>query len=132
MCRKRFDCELSCNYIISFLEPERAQAYYIDGDWKENFYEVDDLEDLAEHISLGLFNEPDNLFERDPKDPSKFRRGFSRFVEGFGRFVRDGSPNKYELDEEFSQYGGGIVVTTEDLRNQWTTEVVEPDESKEL
>jgi len=43
--------------VIEFCDPEKARAYFIDGDWKDSFYTFDDLEEVADLLGSQLVDE---------------------------------------------------------------------------
>jgi hypothetical protein len=46
------DITIQTEVSVLFHHPEKTESYFIDGDWGNYFYRLDDLDELAEHIAL--------------------------------------------------------------------------------
>lgn len=97
----RFDGEVSHVTSITFSDPEKAKAEFIDGDWSDYFWEIDDMEDLATNIIQAVHNEQE-ISEIDSQDKYVMKRS----PEGFGVYLKDG--NDWVMDNEHT---GKITVT---------------------
>lgn len=65
---------------VEFDNPEKAEAFFIDGDWKKSFWTFDDLDEVAESIANSFHWENDH-WDKDYKKTAKF-------LEGYGNFIR--------------------------------------------
>ncbi len=88
---------------VQFEDPEAAKAYFVDGDWKKDFYELNDLEALAVAVASGFHHETDR-WDTDLKC-------WCRFVEGFGKFVMiKDTPCAFRLTDGYAKEGGGHIL----------------------
>ena len=46
--------EISTEIDIQFSDESKAEAFFIEGDWKETFFTFNDLEDVSRHIAYGF------------------------------------------------------------------------------
>lgn len=100
----KFKATLECEIEVDFSDKEKAQAYFIDGDWKEYFYTFDGLDEFTRHL-VYAFNESEEML----------RGGRIKFVEGIGEFIHDRSKNEWRLTHKNLQEGesflcGQIVI----------------------
>ena len=93
MTKYRTDFEMQID--VEFVEPEKAKAFFIDGDWKESFWSFDDLDEVAESISRLFFYEVEHW--------NREQKAFVRFLEGYGYFVRQG--DVYISSKEYAEAG---------------------------
>jgi hypothetical protein len=98
--RTSFEMEID----VSFADPEKAKAYFIDGEWKDSFWEIDDMEELAKYIAHSFHVEGDRYDAE--------RKAIVRSAEGFGDYIL-GDSGLYHLDETSAEYVGGITVRYE-------------------
>ena len=96
-------CSFEMEIDINFQDTDKAKSYYIDGDWKESFYSLADLEEVAEQLSYSFYVEDEKW--------DKILKAVIKFVEGFGTFVK--KDNEWHLTEEFASDGGGIIICYE-------------------
>lgn len=97
--------ELKAEIDVVFSEPEKAVAVFIDGDWKDAFWPIDDIEDLATNIARAFHHERDQF-----KYDDKINKGWNiRYPEGFGTFVQQGD-DTYVMEDEST---GKIIVSYE-------------------
>jgi hypothetical protein len=101
--RNRLECEID----IDFVDLDKAKAYFIGSDWAEDFFEFEDIEDLAEHLSFNFHQAREIL-----KD------GLVRFVEGIGEFVYSYENKEWRLTDKYLPEGevlpcGDIVIRYE-------------------
>jgi hypothetical protein len=85
---------------VEFTEPEKAKAFFIDGDWKNSFYTFKNLEDLAESLML---NTKDKLLFREHWHEDKEIKSGAK-VEGFPVF--------------YSQVGGKLATEENSIIGQ--------------
>lgn len=94
---------LEAKLLVKFTNPETAEKIFIDGDWKETFYTLYDLEDLVRHLSYA--------FMRTPDEWNSELKLFVKFIEGFDLFVLrgetyssiycvDGEPYEITIEQE--------------------------------
>lgn len=77
---------------VVFHHPEKTESYFIDGDWKNYFYSLDDLDELAETIALGARCSGVNLH----KDSETSNYEWVIDIEGFPLFYKKyGERNHY-------------------------------------
>ncbi len=98
---KKFNVELKAEHNVSFSNPEKAQAFFIDGKWKDVFYDFVDLEELAGFIAL-----------------SYLQHGKS--FEGFSDFQRTKSP--MIVENKCEEYGIISIEVDMDLEVDYITE----------
>lgn len=65
---------------VSFYDPEKAKEFFIESDWKDYFFEFENLDKAAEHLALA--------FHLYPEQWSKSRNVSYRSPEGFGDFYK--------------------------------------------
>lgn len=101
----RFEVDLEMQVHIDFDDISKSDSFFIEGDWKESFWKVDELRDLAEIIAYAFSTD-------SPHYMSKYGK-FGVFLEGFGDFFREdySRPEKYRLDDESAELCGGITIT---------------------
>jgi len=90
---------------VNFIDEKKSYNHFIKGDWKESFYDFDDLDEIAEHIACN-FHHASSEFR---KIEGKHR--FVKFIEGFGDFVQQDN-GLYRLTEDIDG-GGDIDVSYE-------------------
>lgn len=77
MTMKKFNIELQANIKVTFSDPKKAQAYFIDGEWNEYFFDFDSLQELAEFIGSNFVDERDRVLKGlcivNPKDGSALK-----------------------------------------------------------
>lgn len=85
---------------VEFTDPEKAKAFFIDGDWKKSFYTFDDLEELASFLML---NAREKLVVGDHwREGEELKSGAD--IEGFPYFYRhNGQKLIAEHDDEIGQ-----------------------------
>ena len=88
-----YKCIIEAEVNVSFSDEGKASDYFIDGDWKDCFFEAMDLEEFVQILSLGFFNTEDSFLDGE----------LVRAVEGFVVFVYDDEENKYV--SEYTEYG---------------------------
>ncbi|WP_341496395.1 hypothetical protein WAX88_16220 [Photobacterium damselae subsp. damselae] len=99
--RSTFEMEID----VDFKDPEKAKAYFIESeDWKNAFYSLEDLKELAAHLALN--------FHIQIEGWSAQKLTSSKFVEGFGEFVafNDGT---WRLTDEWTGDSGEIFIEYE-------------------
>ena len=100
MSKFRTDFEMSID--VEFLNPEKAKAFFIDGDWKKSFYTFNDLADLARGLSCEFHDEPKEWENNH----------YSKDIEGFGLFIEKNE--KWYSIEDAKEVHGGIVIHYQD------------------
>lgn len=110
-----FNVDFEMQLQVTLHNPDAAKDYFIDGDWKESFYTLDDIEDLVRLLA--------NAFQCEADCYSPEHRGFVRNVEGFGVYVRSAGADTYELDDECQrEIGTNISVSiTDELEPTFVT-----------
>lgn len=114
---RTYRTEFEMQIDVVFEHPDRAEDFFVKGDWKNTFYTLDSLEEVAEFLA--------NAFNRSPEVWNPDYKSFTRFVEGFGQFVRqnDGSfKTAYEMDDP-----GFIAVSFHEELEPHSTREVEDD-----
>lgn len=111
-----YNVDFEMQYRVEIENSEAVKAYFIDGDWKESFWELDDIEDFCRSLTTA--------FDRHPEYFDKELGGSSRFVEGFGLFNKPVRSNAYHLTERFTKdIGSRISVrVTDELEPVFVTE----------
>lgn len=106
----KFKVQYEMEIVVKFHDEEKAM-YYFEGDFKECFWSVSDLEEGAESISNQFIHE---------------RNSFAKeiFLEGFGSFSRlKDKQDVWENCKESQDTIGKITIELEsDLEAMYTTE----------
>ncbi|WP_348826496.1 hypothetical protein [Halomonas sp. RT37] len=98
-----FNIDFEMKVRVEFSDEPKSKAFFIDGDWKESFYDLVDLEDLASSIASGFVHETPTF---QPE-----HRTFGFFLEGYGLFLRTSyTPETYVLTGQFADDCGGIAI----------------------
>ncbi|MDP2566481.1 hypothetical protein [Pseudoalteromonas marina] len=100
----KFKNTIQCEIEIDFKDKAKAKAFFIDGDWSDVFYEIDDLEELA-GILASLFNNA----------PERLGKGLYRSIEGFGDYIYSYEKKEWNLSDRQLPEGeelpcGDIVI----------------------
>lgn len=103
--------EMQMNIEISFEDKEKSEEYFIHGDWKNYFYEYDNLEEIAGHIAYA--------FNVCPTHWSKERKTDFKFIEGFGEFFREDNTKWINFSDET---GNIMVEIIQDLEVEYIDE----------
>lgn len=103
----KVNVDLNMKVSVEFSDPDKAQAVFIDGDWKEVFWCRSDLNTIAEDISYAFSRMYINSYP-------------PYFLEGFGKAVRHPTEDMtYIIEDDES---GAIVITCEqDLETDYST-----------
>lgn len=80
---KKFKATLEQEVTVTFTNPEGVISEFIDSNWRETFYTLDDLEEVVDHLTYAFVRTPDNWVGKTGK--------FVKFIEGFGEFESDGN-----------------------------------------
>lgn len=86
---QKFDVELEMKIKVELENPEAIQAYFIDGDWGDCFYPLEDLEEFIHYLV--------NSFQMEPDSYSEEHKAFIRAPEGFGVYIRTSGGKEYTL-----------------------------------
>lgn len=100
-----FKVEMGLEYKIVFTDTKKANNYFIEeSGWRECFFDFDDLQDLAEHISFAFHKTP--LYCIFGGDGPRVE------VEGFMPFIR----KTYDsFESSYEDYGSIIIVVEQEL-----------------
>ena len=110
--------ELKAEIDVSFSDPEKAKAVFIDGDWKDYFWVIDDLENLATDLANAFHNEPQHW----KYDHEKQKGWYQKSPEGFGTFIQQDN-GSFVMEDETT---GKITISYEmELEPDGTFEVTE-------
>lgn len=112
---KTFDVDFEMQYRVEVENPDAIQAYFIEGDWKDLFWEIEDLEDFVRSLTLS--------FDRHPEYWDRERGGSTRMVEGFGEFNQKvGEPYRL-VPEAAEELGTQITIrVVDELEPMFVTE----------
>ena len=78
----KFRTEFDMQIDVQFVDPEKSKAFFIDGDWKNSFWEFEELNEVAADIAHS-FNLEDSQWN------PRFKK-ICKFIEGYGTFVKEG------------------------------------------
>lgn len=110
---KKFKSTLETEIEIIFTDPESAEKCFCGKDWRNIFWDLDDLQEVAEHLSESFQNTPDEWSNKDMK--------IAKFIEGFGTFIEE---NGYYTNTPESQEGGKIKIKVlSELQPIWCDEI---------
>lgn len=105
-----FKAEIKTEWIITFHDPEKAKAFFIDGDWKDYFFTFNGLKDLSEHLAFAFHNDPERWSKEQSAD--------YRSPEGFGDYYKQSGKDVYTMTPKDHDQGdegdpGVISITLE-------------------
>lgn len=103
---KKFKGELTAEVQIIFAEPEKAKAEFIDGDWRNVFWDIDSMEELTKNIAFAVHSAP----ERWIYDEEIGQGNYEKNPEGFGDYIK--TEQGWVMDNEHT---GKITVIIDDL-----------------
>ncbi len=101
---KGFSVAMYAEVSVLFSDAQKAKAYFIDGNWKNIFWELSDMEELASNIAHSVFDTP-GFYDRS-KDV------VVRNVEGYGAYVREA---KNTFVAKWEGFGIITVIITDEL-----------------
>jgi hypothetical protein len=104
--KKKYEVNLSSEYAVTFPDEQKIIDYYIDGDWKETFYEFYGIEDMIRSIIYS--------FVRTGTQMLKDELGnyyFCKVIEGYPEFVRD--DDNRDLYTSSHEECGTIIIERE-------------------
>lgn len=114
----KYDVEFKENYIVTLSDPDAIKAYFVDGDWRKVFWELDDLEEVITALA--------NSFQVADRH---WGEGGTRVrqLEGFGVYTKSREGRAFHLDAETAkEIGSAITITIEDeLEVYFVTEIPE-------
>jgi hypothetical protein len=110
---KTYEADFEMQIQVEIENPEAVTAYFIDGNWREVFWDIDDLEDFVSSFAHAFQATPEYL--RDGL--------FLKEVEGFGIYSRKPGEKGYQLSADgVLEIGSAIGVTVDDLEVAFVTE----------
>ena len=72
---------------VNFIDKEKAESFFLESDWKDCFYEFNDLDEAAEHVAMNFHN-----------DSGQYEGGdLIKYIEGFGSFLFHREENEWRL-----------------------------------
>lgn len=108
----KFNVDYEMQISVQFHDEEKALEY-LQGEFSEGFWEIEDLKEGATSVANQFIYE---------------RNSFAReiFLEGFGGFSRTAKRDTWENNEHSKEYMGKVTIELEsDLESSWTNEVDE-------
>jgi len=93
-------------FSVEFTDPEKSKAFFIDGQWKDSFYDFSSLGSLSGHI---VFN-----FYHTPRAYKAAKGDFIKNIEGFSAFILNPAGNYVSSDND---YGKIIVKCVHELHS---------------
>lgn len=109
--RSNFEMDID----VEFSEPEKAKAFFIDGDWKNHFFTFGDLQEFTAALAFSFHATPDQ-WDRE-------RKTWTRSPEGYGTFVKDDSEKWVNIEEAYEDIGRIVITYESELENCGTFEV---------
>jgi len=103
--RTSFEMEID----VEFSEPEKAKAFFIDGDWKNYFFTFSDLQDFTAALAFSFHAESDRW--------DKARKTWTRSPEGYGTFAQTDSDTWVNIDDANDDIGKIVISYSMDLEN---------------
>ncbi|MBD1559523.1 hypothetical protein HC752_21505 [Vibrio sp. S9_S30] len=92
---------------VNFIEKDKAEAMFIESDWKDVFYTFIDLDEVAEHLALN-FHQYDEKWEKGE---------YWKHIEGFGSYKYNSDTKAWHLAGEGDENGefecGDIIIKYE-------------------
>jgi len=90
----KFETEMTQKINVEFSDPKKAEAFFIESDWKETFYTFTDLSDVVDHLAFAVRNS----MRGETYDSKSGERYIN--IEGFPTFsYKDGKLIADESDE---------------------------------
>lgn len=86
---RKFKATLSAEFTVDFEDEKKAESFFLEGDWKESFYEFEDLEELVEHLLLNFFNADEKW---DTDEGKRYKN-----VEGMGTYYLFSDTKEWKL-----------------------------------
>jgi len=117
MNKKAFEVELNAEYIVTFPDEQKTIDYFIEGDWRDSFFDFSSLQDMARSIIYDFHN-ADREFVKNKDDKYESIKS----LEGYPTFVRDDN-NMDKWAANCEECGTIIVELTQELDVEYTTEV---------
>lgn len=114
----KFSAEIKADVEVIFADPDKAKATFIDGDWREAFWDIDGMEDLARDLAFAVHSQP----ERWTYDEEQKKGYWQKSPEGFGEYIKDITSNSWIMDNEET---GKITVVLDDMDIEGVCEVEE-------
>lgn len=99
---ENFLVEIKAEYEVEFSDPDKAEEYFCDSDWKDSFYTVTGLDEISGMVSYGINNTP----------ASYHGSKIIKFIEGFGEFIKDG--DLWLIDDD--EFGTITVQEVQELQ----------------
>lgn len=112
----KFKANLNAEIQVTFEDPEKAKAVFIDGDWSNTFWDIPDMESLVSDLSFAVHSQPERfVFNEETKKPH-----YEKSPEGFGVYIK--GENGWVMDNEHT---GKIIVSIDDLEVECAHELTE-------
>lgn len=89
---------IECEIDVEFVDQGKAEAFFIDGTWRETFFDFADLEEAGEHLAL-QFHKAAEFIDSG---------AVNRSVEGFGQYVYNKKEGHWRLTEKYVEDGGAL------------------------
>ena len=107
--------ELTAEIDVEFVDTQKVEEF-LHGPFKESFFEMDDLKELAQHLAFD--------FDGTPGRWNSEKGRIEKFVEGFGSFC-EGDHHKWRLVDDADLSGTGEILVSYALE-------LEPSDSYEI
>ncbi|HAS6055306.1 TPA: hypothetical protein I7122_21475 [Vibrio vulnificus] len=93
---------------VNFVDREKAEQFFLESDWKEYFFDFNDLDDAAEHLARN-FHMSDARYEEGKE---------WKHIEGFGSYYFDRHANVWRLTKDLLKNGdelpcGDVIIKYE-------------------
>lgn len=102
---QKFKTTIEKEVQVTFQDPGKARAFFIESNWRETFYSLDTMEEVTDCL-IGSFINTDFWWSAQHKN-------FIKEVEGFPTFIRDNeahSPCAWRVTEDCLEYAGDIRI----------------------
>jgi len=100
-----FTANLNAEIKVTFDNPEKAKAEFIDGDWDQTFWDIPDMESLVRDLSFALYSSPEEFIYNEETGKSHWEKS----PEGFGVYIK--ADDAWVMDNEHT---GKIIVSIDD------------------
>ena len=84
--------ELTTEVKVTFSDPAKAKAVFIDGDWKGVFWPIEDMEELTKDLVHTIHQQPElNVFNEETNESQRQKQteGFGTYIKNEGHWVMD-------------------------------------------
>ncbi|NOQ50309.1 MAG: hypothetical protein GQ557_01420 [Mycoplasmataceae bacterium] len=98
---EKYRTDFEMQIIVEFQDVEKAKKHFINSEWGNCFWKLDDLSDVAEMLSNSFYYSND-VHNYDGKTK---KSTWIKFMEGFGSFERQDNYDSYKFTDKNNDCG---------------------------